>query len=649
MITSPELAQAPLLLAELPYCDIPRDTWARTLLRARQLGANTIVTPIHWRWHAPAPDLIDLSGTSDPQRDLIGFVTLCNRLNLSVILNFGAVVGENVFHTDVPAWLGMAPFSEHTLQSKLAAQLATEHLAAARRWVGACSSALLPHQSPHGPIAALHLAGDSQLRSWLQDEGWSVPIRVGPPSHISAAGYPTALENNLAYGATLLATGQPTLPSGNRSAPPMLRSDGSARPNFWRIKSMHMLFGAAGRDFAAARAPSDLALLADAHVQPLAQRLANAGITFDRLDPAQATPTQLAQYALVIAAGALAKQPGVRATLGECTNLASIGGRPGAPPSALQLADDISADAVGELIEARGGNARYAWADCAAIDVNVRYGSEYIYLFVHNRQAGAYNGMLAYRAPGGDVLHAHVGIGAGRAGIIMLREDEVVGAAIDGDGAEGGWLARGLTSSMVFNAGAGGIVPCGHGLLLMAPQSGRFQIRRSAGWAEMQAHRLLMSGELIPARVQIDAAHVLLPYTAEDDCGQTDMYLVLPREDPLPTALRAYLAAPLLARALDLEAAAEIAEQIAPEAAPKLHDAAHALGASAARLITIADYTVTWHDAETALHPLIGTLEQALEQARTSGIERLSISHQPPSSEEQIARLARFVADIGSV
>ena len=48
--------------------------------------------------------------------------------------------------------------------------------------------------------------------------------------------------------------------------------------------------------------------------------------------------------------------------------------------------------------------------------------------------------------------------------------------AIGGDGAEGGWLARGMHSSVVFSSGAGSIVPCGAGLVLSAPQSGRFQV-----------------------------------------------------------------------------------------------------------------------------------------------------------------------------
>ena len=533
------------------------------------------------------------------------------------MLNFGAVTSDNIRPAELPSWLSAARLREQDIGSNATAQI-DERLAAARRWVAVCSHTLLPHQSPRGPIVALYHAGDAQLGSWLHDEGWTVPITLPQPNHADRTDHPPAAWPGPLRGAiNLLGAAKPILSSGGRAVLPVLRSDGSARPSFWRAKSMQMLIGAAGSDFATARAPADLALLADAQIAPLARRLAAAGLTFDQIDPAAATPARLAPYTLVFVGSALAEQPGMRIILADCPNLALIGARPGALASAIQIADDISADYASELIEVRGGYARYAWADIVAMEVNVRYGAEYTYVFVHNRQMAACNGMLAYRAPGGDVLHVHIGIGANRSGIIMLREDEVVGAAIDGEGAEGGWLARGLTSSMVFNAGAGGVAPCGHGLLITAPQSGRFQIRRSAGWDAIQAYRLMLSGELIEARVQIDAAHVLLPYIAEDDQGQSDLYLLLPGEQALPAELRMYLATPLHARALDLESAAMLATNLASEAAPGLRDAANALAAGAARLATIDDYAAAWRQAGDQIRSAVAAL-QADDMPRTS-------------------------------
>src|SRR5262249_53553047 len=144
------------------------------------------------------------------------------------------------------------------------------------------------------------------------------------------------------------------------------------------------------------------------------------------------------------------------------------------------------------------------------------------------------------------------------AGMVLLIGDEVYGAAIDGDAAEGGWLTRGLRSSAMFNAGAGALARCGAGLLLTAPQSGRFQSRRVEGWAGMRAYRLLLSGALLPAQIQIDTAHIAIAYVAEDARGPTDLYLILPEGDMPPIAC-SYLAALLAARIAMLRRAVTLA------------------------------------------------------------------------------------------
>ena len=66
MITLP--STAPQFPVELRYFDTPRDMWARTLLRARQLGARAVAAELPWAWHAPARNQIDLAGATHPQR-----------------------------------------------------------------------------------------------------------------------------------------------------------------------------------------------------------------------------------------------------------------------------------------------------------------------------------------------------------------------------------------------------------------------------------------------------------------------------------------------------------------------------------------------------------------------------------------------------
>ncbi|HWQ14475.1 MAG TPA: beta-galactosidase, partial [Roseiflexaceae bacterium] len=323
--------------------------------------------------------------------------------------------------------------------------------------------------------------------------------------------------------------------------------------------------------------------------QALAQRLVRAGISFDVVDLDAASPAELARYTLLLvpACGVLARATQER--LVGCANLALVGdarilydehlapctllddaergaptretgdeiacsppevaGRGSQPTrSRIRLPEDVDAGRVAELVEAWGGTGRHGWADAPEVDVGVRHGAAHTYVLIANRQPAPYSGTIAYRSPAGEVLHLHVNMGGWRAGAVMLLGDEVVGAAFGGDASEGGWLARGLFGSVVFNAGAGAVAPCGGGLLLTAPGSGRFQLRRREGWEGLAAHRLLLGGGLLPAAVHVEATHASLPYVAEDERGCTDLYALLPAGAVVPVALRSYLGALLVMR-----------------------------------------------------------------------------------------------------
>jgi hypothetical protein len=289
--------------------------------------------------------------------------------------------------------------------------------------------------------------------------------------------------------------------------------------------------------------------------------------------------------------------------------------------------------------------APHAWADGEGVALDVRYGPEYIYLFVQNRRASAYSGLLAYRAPDMSVLHLHIGVGAGRSGLVLLRDDEVVGAAIDGDASEGGWLARGLHTSAIFSGGAACMAPCGGGLLLTAPYGGRFQLRRRPGWNEMTTRRLLLNGAVEPAPFQVDATHLSVPYVAEDERGQTDMYLVLPAGEPLPESLRAYLAALLAGRVAALRHAAALARPDADDrTAATLGAAAQELERRAADLATLETYDGAWHSTNDLSRQAIAALQRTLDETRARYLGNAIDLAVYEQAERRVARIIRVAA-----
>jgi hypothetical protein len=185
-----------------------------------------------------------------------------------------------------------------------------------------------------------------------------------------------------------------------------------------------------------------------------------------------------------------------------------------------------------------------------------------------------------------------------------------------------------MQSSAVFNGGTGGYVPCGDGALFTAAQSGRFQVRRPAGWAGANLFRLTMRGELLPASCQIDAAHLILPYVCEDQYGQTDLYMALVTGAPLPALIDRYLEALLAARSDSASTAAALLEG---EPGAALAGLSAALDAAGGSVSAPGDYMAAWEAADRASEQPVALLRERLAELRAA---RLLAGDQPPVGEE---------------
>lgn len=161
------LDRAPVLSAELHYFRSPSDDWLLLLVRLRQMGANTVSTYVPWCWHEPQPGTFDFTGVTDPQRNLVRFVHLCNSLGLRLILKPGPFVDAELLGGGIPLWLLQSHPEIHAQRADgdlwrhsdshapRACYLHPVYLAAARRWIDAFSTAMLPFEYPSGPIIAL--------------------------------------------------------------------------------------------------------------------------------------------------------------------------------------------------------------------------------------------------------------------------------------------------------------------------------------------------------------------------------------------------------------------------------------------------------------------------------------------------------------
>jgi hypothetical protein len=153
--------------AQFDYFRIPHDLWARSLLRYRDLGINTIDVRIPWNWHEPQDGKFDFDGHTNPNRDLRSLLGLIARMRFKLIVRPGPPVGDHWRNAGIPPWIlayseygmtaadiqdGVAPpdaqLADRDSNAAARGWLANEiHMSYARRWLTAVASVLAPYSA----------------------------------------------------------------------------------------------------------------------------------------------------------------------------------------------------------------------------------------------------------------------------------------------------------------------------------------------------------------------------------------------------------------------------------------------------------------------------------------------------------------------
>lgn len=172
------------------YERIPRDRWYPALLAYKRLGINTIDLYAIWNWHAPSEGVLDLTGTTDPRRNLIGLLKLAHQLGFKLILRPGPVIRNEWRNGGYPGWLleraeynmplhdvlegrypATATLQNHDADAAAAQWLSnTTHLHATTEWLGNVLRAIEPYS--HDVIA---IALDDDQGAYLDNNTWPAP------------------------------------------------------------------------------------------------------------------------------------------------------------------------------------------------------------------------------------------------------------------------------------------------------------------------------------------------------------------------------------------------------------------------------------------------------------------------------------------
>jgi len=105
--------------AAFPYYGIPRDLWASSLDRYRDLGIKTIDLSIPWNWHEPQVGEFDFDGHTAPGRDLRELLRLIAAKGLRLTVRPGPLTGGDWRSAGYPDWLLADPIYKMTVAARI--------------------------------------------------------------------------------------------------------------------------------------------------------------------------------------------------------------------------------------------------------------------------------------------------------------------------------------------------------------------------------------------------------------------------------------------------------------------------------------------------------------------------------------------------
>src|SRR5579885_3088880 len=95
-----------LRAGELQYFRIRTELWRPALEKLRAAGFNALSSYIPWIWHEPEEGVLDFTGQTHPQRNLVGFLEACREAGMPLMARPGPYIYAEYRGFGHPRWLG---------------------------------------------------------------------------------------------------------------------------------------------------------------------------------------------------------------------------------------------------------------------------------------------------------------------------------------------------------------------------------------------------------------------------------------------------------------------------------------------------------------------------------------------------------------
>lgn len=187
-----------LISADYPYYRDDPAHWDDRLAQLQRLGLDVVTVYIPWRHHQAAPaEPPDFTGRTQPNRDVLGFLALCQARGLAVVAKPGPFIHGETNYGGLPDWTcplnntaiepmqdaagGYVWWSGARLDATgraaegwpLPAPYSAAFLALVRAWMARVGAEVIrPRQSPAGPIVAVQI-GNEGIYSNGQHAPWA--------------------------------------------------------------------------------------------------------------------------------------------------------------------------------------------------------------------------------------------------------------------------------------------------------------------------------------------------------------------------------------------------------------------------------------------------------------------------------------------
>lgn len=165
-----------LFAGEVHYFRLARHDWENRLQLLKNSGFDTVATYIPWIWHELPDGDIDVTGRTDPQRDLAGFIDLCASYGLNVIVRPGPFVMAELKNEGIPYRMYKAPFVQPVTwkgaptSTRVLDYLAPEFLGGVAQWYDVVMPVIASRlKTCGGPIIAVQLDNEIGMLQWVSN------------------------------------------------------------------------------------------------------------------------------------------------------------------------------------------------------------------------------------------------------------------------------------------------------------------------------------------------------------------------------------------------------------------------------------------------------------------------------------------------